>query len=97
MRIPLIIVAVVLAILVFTNPDEAKFRDHVRKESGIAGQFGLVVTDLLSGGVKRENYLLASRFYIGGDGILPRRELAWGIAGQFIEIDQPEDAPPPRR
>lgn len=73
-----------------TNPNEADFRDYVRQQAGIAGQVGLAVTDLLSGsnkgGIKRENFLIASRFYIGGDGILPKQDLAWGIAGKFIEI-----------
>lgn len=94
MRIPLIIVAVVLAILAFTNPNEAAFREHVRQEAGIAGQLGMAVTDLLSGGkgggIKRDNYIFASRFYVGGDGILPRKDVAWGIAGQFIEIKDEE-------
>jgi hypothetical protein len=89
----LIIVAVVF--LAATNPSEADFREHIRQETGIAGQFGLVVADLLSGGKKggisRENYLLASRFYIGGDGILPRQNIAWGVGGKFFEIKEKED------
>ena len=97
MRIPLIIVVAVLGLLAFTNPNEAAFREHVRKESGVAGQFGLVLTDLLSGGVKRDNYIFASRFYLGGDGILPRKDVAWGIAGQFIEIKDAESEAPARR
>ena len=49
----------------------------------------MVVVDLLSGGgkggIKRENFLVASRFYMGGDGVIPREDLAWGIGGSFID------------
>lgn len=96
MRISVIVVIVVLVILAVLNPSEADFREHVRKESGIAGQFGLVVTDLVSGGIKRENYLVASRFYIGGDGLLPRRNLAWGVAGKYFEIKEASEEIPHR-
>jgi hypothetical protein len=76
-------------VLALTNPSEADFREHVRKKEGVAGTVGMVVADLLTGGKKgginRDNYLVASRFYLGGDGILPREDIAWGIAGFFIE------------
>ena len=78
----------IVAVLALTNPDEADFREHVRQEDGIAGSLGLALTDLLSGGkggIRRENYLVASRFYLGGDGVIPRRDLAWGVAGFFID------------
>ncbi|MDZ4287961.1 MAG: hypothetical protein U0984_08375 [Prosthecobacter sp.] len=101
MRLATIIAIVVVAFLAFTNPNEADFREHVRRETGIAGQFGMVVADLLSGGkkggVSRENYLIASRFYVGGDGILPRQNVAWGIAGKFIEIKNDEGETPLHR
>lgn len=65
----LIAVAVALAVL---NPSAA-----------------MAVMDLLSldkkGGIRRENFIVASRFYLGGDGLLPREDLAWGIAGFFID------------
>lgn len=80
--------AAIVALLAATNPDEADFREHVREKDGIAGSLGLALTDLLSGGkggIRRENYLVASRFYLGGDGVIPRQDLAWGIAGRFIE------------
>ena len=83
--LPLIIVAV----LAFANPDEAEFREHVRQKEGVAGSLGLAMADLFSGGkggIKRDNYLIASRFYIGGDGVIPREDLAWGIAGKLIDI-----------
>ena len=85
----LFLLAAVAVVLAFTNPDEADFREHVRQKEGIAGTLGMAVADLLTpgkkGGIQRDNYLVASRFYIGGDGILPREDVAWGIAGFFIE------------
>ena len=36
----------------------------------------------------RDNYFLFSRYYVGGDGILPRSDLAWGIGGKFFEIEE---------
>jgi hypothetical protein len=78
--------AVVLAVL---NPSEAAYREHVREKQGVAGSAAMAVMDLLSldkrGGIRRENFIVASRFYLGGDGLLPREDLAWGIAGFFIE------------
>ena len=37
------------------------------------------------GGIGREIFIVAGRFYLGGDGWLPGEDLAWGIAGFFIE------------
>ncbi|MEK7949423.1 hypothetical protein [Luteolibacter soli] len=79
---------IVVVVLALTNPNEAAFRDYVREKQGIAGSLGLAVTDLLSGGkggIRRDNYLVASRFYLGGDGIIPRQDLGWGIAGKIFE------------
>lgn len=91
MRIALIILAVVLAALVITNPDEAAFRAHIQERQGIFGTLGLTLADLLSPesnrGVHRENYIVFSTFHLGGDGILPRREIGWGIAGKCFERD----------
>lgn len=85
----LFLLAAVAVVLAITNPSEADFREHVRQKEGVAGTVGMAVADLLSGGKKgginRDNYLVASRFYLGGDGILPREDIAWGIAGFFIE------------
>lgn len=88
-----IILVVLIAVLAATNPDEAQFREHIREQEGIAGTLGMAVADLFSGGKKggsisRENYIVASRFYIGGDGILPRQDLAWGVGGKFFDIEQ---------
>jgi hypothetical protein len=86
-----IVLAVGVAGLVMTNPNEADFREHVRVKEGLAGTIGMVAADLLSGGkgggIQRDNYLVASRFYIGGNGILPRQDVAWGVAGKFFEIE----------
>lgn len=85
----LFLLAAIAVVLAITNPSEADFREHVRKKEGVTGTVGMAVADLLSGGKKgginRDNYLVASRFYLGGDGILPREDIAWGIAGFFIE------------
>lgn len=85
----LLFLAAVAVVLALTNPSEADYREHVRQKEGVAGTVGMAVADLLSGGKKgginRDNYLVASRFYLGGDGILPREDIAWGIAGFFIE------------
>ncbi len=86
-----LVLAVVVAGLVMTNPNEADFREHVRVKEGLAGTIGMVAADLLSGGkgggIQRDNYFVASRFYIGGNGILPRQDVAWGVAGKFFEIE----------
>jgi len=90
MKLILLIVVAVLGVLAFTNPNEAAFREHVRQKEGIAGTLGMAVADVFSGGkkggIQRENFIVASKFYIGGDGLLPREDVAWGIAGQFIAI-----------
>lgn len=90
MKLPLLLLIVAAVGLALTNPTEAQFREHVRQKEGIAGTVGLAVADLVSGGkkggIQRENYIVASKFYVGGDGVLPREDVAWGIAGQFIEI-----------
>ena len=78
------------AVLAVLNPSEAAYREHVRQKQGVAGSAAMAVMDVLSldkkGGIRRENFIVASRFYLGGDGgLLPREDLAWGIAGFFIE------------
>ena len=91
----LIALAVALAFLAFTNPTETQFRAHVQEREGIGGWLGLKLADLLStgprAGIHRENFIFASRFYVGGDGVLPRKDLAWGIAGKFIDIESKEE------
>lgn len=85
----LFLLAAIAVTLALTNPNEADFREHVRKKEGLSGTLGMAVADLISGGkkggIQRDNYLVVSRFYMGGEGLLPRENLAWGIAGFFIE------------
>ncbi|MBB5040184.1 hypothetical protein [Prosthecobacter dejongeii] len=90
MKLPLLLPTIVAIGLAVTNPNEASYREYIRQKEGLPGTVGLAVADLVSGtkkgGVQRDNYLVASKFYIGGDGILPREDIAWGVAGKFIEI-----------
>lgn len=90
----LVALAVALAFLALTNPTENQFRAYVQEREGIGGWLGLKLADLLSAGpragIRRDNYIFASRFFIGGDGVLPRKDLAWGIAGKFIDIEEKE-------
>ncbi|WP_193213315.1 hypothetical protein [Luteolibacter marinus] len=84
----ILLLGIIVVVLAVANPNEAAFREHIREKQGIAGSLGIAVTDLLAGGkggIRRDNYLVASRFYIGGDGILPRQDLAWGVGGMFFE------------
>lgn len=85
----LLLLILVAGALALTNPNEADYREHIRQKEGLAGTVGMAVADLVSGGkkggIQRENFIVASRFYMGGDGVLPRENLAWGIARQFIE------------
>ncbi len=90
MKLPLLLLTIVAIGLAVTNPNEASYREYIRQKEGLPGTVGLAVADLVSGtkkgGVQRDNYIVASKFYIGGDGILPREDIAWGVAGKFIEI-----------
>ena len=83
--------AVILGLFAFTNPDVDQYRGHVREQKGLAGSLGLLAADVLSNGtskgIHRENFWLWSKFYLGGDGILPRQDLAWGALGKFWPID----------
>jgi hypothetical protein len=91
MKTLLIVLAVVAAMLAFTNPNETTFRAHVQEKQGIVGTLSLGLVDLLSKdskrGIHRENFILFSKFYMGGDGILPRSELGWGIAGKCFDSE----------
>jgi hypothetical protein len=92
MRLIVFLVIALLVILALTNPNEAEFRSHMQQKHGIAGALSLKVASIFSAGtgtgVHRDNYFLFSRYYIGGDGILPRSDLAWGIGGKFYEIEE---------
>lgn len=76
-------------LLALTNPNGESFREHIREKQGVAGTLGMAMVDLVSGskkgGIQRDNYIIASRFFIGGDGIIPREDLAWGFAGMFFD------------
>ena len=92
---PIVILLVaVIAVLALTNPNEAEFRAYMQQKHGIAGAVGLKIASIFSAGtstgVARDNFIVCSRYYIGGDGILPRTDLAWGVAGHFFDIDEPD-------
>lgn len=93
-RLMLLLGVLALVALVLTNPNEQDLREHVRERDGLAGTLGLAVADVLSGGeggIQRTNYLVASRFHIGGDGIIPRQDLGWGIAGMIFDAPESEE------
>lgn len=92
MRLIVFLIIALLVVLALTNPNEAEFRSHMQQKYGIAGTLSLKVASIFSAGTSsglhRENYYLFSRFYVGGDGILPRSDMAWGIAGKFFDIEE---------
>jgi len=92
MRLIIILVISLFVVLAFTNPNETEFRNHMQQKYGIAGSLSLKVASIFSAGtstgVSRDNYLIFSRYYIGGDGILPRTDLAWAVAGKFFDIEE---------
>jgi hypothetical protein len=96
MKLIVFLLVALSVVLALTNPNEAEFRAHMQRKYGIAGSLSLKVAAIFSAGtssgVYRENFLLFSRFYIGGDGILPRTDLAWGVAGKFFDLDEDDDA-----
>ncbi|MDP1587092.1 MAG: hypothetical protein Q8M07_05085 [Prosthecobacter sp.] len=95
MRLILFLIIALLVVLAFTNPTEAEFRSHMQQKYGIAGTLSLKVAAIFSAGTSsglhRENYYLFSRYYVGGDGILPRSDMAWGVAGRFFDIEEAEE------
>ncbi len=95
MRLIVFLIAALLVILAFTNPNEAEFRSYMQQKHGIAGSLSLKVAAIFSAGtstgVGRDNYFLFSLYHIGGDGILPRTDLAWGVAGRFFDIAEEKD------
>jgi hypothetical protein len=95
MRLILFLLITLVVALVLTNPNEAEFRSHMQQKHGIAGTLSLKVASIFSAGnssgLHRENYYLFSRYYVGGDGILPRADMAWGIAGKFFDIEEADE------
>lgn len=91
LRRPLLLLVLgLLGALALTNPNEAQYRGYIQEQQGIVGVLGIGLADLLTmdgkRGIHRDNYILFSKFYIGGDGLLPRQDLAWGCARTFFEI-----------
>lgn len=96
MRLILFLLISLLIVLALTNPNEGEFRTYMQQKHGIAGSLGLKIASIFSGGTSsglhRENFFLFSRYYIGGDGILPRTDLAWGVGGKFFDSDEGEES-----
>jgi hypothetical protein len=92
MRLIVFLLIALAVVLALTNPNEAEFRSHMQQKHGIAGTLSLKVASIFSAGTSsglhRENYYLFSRYYVGGDGILPRADMAWGVAGKFFDIEE---------
>jgi len=92
MRLIYFLLISLFVVLALTNPNETEFRSYMQQKYGIAGSLSLKVASIFSAGtstgVSRENYFLFSRYYIGGDGILPRTELARGVAGKFFDVEE---------
>ena len=92
MRLIIFLLISLFVVLALTNPNDAEFRSYMQQKHGIAGSLSLKVAAIFSAGtstgVSRDNYIIFSRYYIGGDGILPRTDLAWGVAGKFFDIDE---------
>jgi hypothetical protein len=95
MRLIVFLLIALVVVLALTNPNESEFRSHMQQKHGIAGTLSLKVASIFSAGTSsglhRENYYLFSRYYVGGDGILPRADMAWGVAGKFFDIEEPSE------
>jgi len=95
MRLIFFLLISLFVVLALTNPNENEFRGYMQQKYGIAGSLSLKVASIFSAGtstgVTRENYILFSRYYIGGDGILPRTELARGVAGKFFDVEESKE------
>ena len=92
MKLSALLAFIIIGLLAFSNPSEADYRAQIKEKQGIVGALGLGLADLLakdsSKGIHRDNYFVFSKFYAGGDGILPREDLAWGVAGKIFDIEQ---------
>lgn len=92
MRLIFLLLFSLCIVLALTNPNEADFRAHMQQKYGIAGSLSLKVAAIFSAGtsngVARDNYIICSRYYMGGDGVLPRKDLAWGVAGKFFDLEE---------
>ncbi len=92
MRLIIFLLISLIVVLALTNPNETEFRSYMQIKHGIAGSLSLKVASIFSAGtstgVSRDNYVIFSRYYIGGEGILPRTDLAWAVAGKFFDISE---------
>ena len=75
----LILLAGGLVALAVSNPDESDFREWYVEEHGFGGA-------LVSLAVQRENNVFFSTYSIGGQALIKKRTLAYGIAGIFIKV-----------
>ena len=78
LAITLILLAGVLVFLAVSNPDESDFREWYVEEHGFGGA-------VVSLAVQRENSVFFSTYSIGGQALIKKRTLAYGIAGIFIK------------
>ena len=74
----LILLAGGLVALAVSNPDESDFREWYVEEHGFGGA-------LVSLAVQRENRVFFSTYSIGGQALIKKRTLAYGIAGTFFK------------
>ena len=74
----LILLAGVFVFLAVSNPDESDFREWYVEEHGFGGA-------LVSIAVNRENRIFYSTYSIGGNGLIKKRTLSYGIAGGFVK------------
>lgn len=74
----LILLSGVLVFLAVSNPDESDFREWYVEEHGFGGA-------VVSLAVQRENSVFFSTYSIGGQALIKKRTLAYGIAGIFIK------------
>jgi len=74
----LILLAGGLVALAVSNPDESDFREWYIEEHGFGGA-------LVSLAVQRENRVFFSTYSIGGQALIKKRTLAYGIAGTFFK------------
>ena len=93
-RVRLVGLAVAPVFLGFANPDREPVTRACAETGGPWRLAGAETAGLLSSGpragIRRGNSLFAGRFHPGGDGVLPRKDLTWGIAGRFIDIKERE-------
>ena len=73
-------IAAPLVFLAASNPDSEDFREWYVEEHGIGAA-------LISIAVNREDNVFFSTYSIGGQGLIAKRTLAYGIAGTFFKTE----------